>query len=48
MERGTVYCVYAFLERYSAFIDKIREIHPDALIYIESIMPVTKEKSESE
>ena len=36
-----------FLKRYSDFIDKIREVHPDALVYIESIMPVTKEKSET-
>ncbi len=36
-----------FLERYSKFIDSIREVHPEALVYIESIMPVTKEKSES-
>jgi len=36
-----------FLKRYSDFIDKIREVHPNALVYIESIMPVTKEKSET-
>ena len=37
----------AFLERYSKFIDEIRKVHPDVLVYIESIMPVTKEKSET-
>ncbi len=36
-----------FLERYSHFIDKVRERHPGVLIYIESIMPVTKKTSET-
>ncbi len=36
-----------FLQRYEKFIDDIREVHPDVLVYIESIMPVTKEKSDS-
>ena len=36
-----------FLQRYEKFIDDIRAVHPDVLVYIESIMPVTKEKSET-
>ncbi len=37
----------SYLERYSAFIDKIREKFPNTIVYIESIMPVTKHYSES-
>ncbi len=30
-----------FIARYSAFIDKVREYHPHAVVYIQSIMPVS-------
>ncbi len=36
-----------FTARYSAFIDKVREYHPDAVVYIQSIMPVSKTFSDS-
>lgn len=37
----------SFIERYSQFIDNVREKFPNVIIYIESIMPVTKETSET-
>ena len=37
----------SFMERYSQFIDKVREKFPDVIVYIESIMPVTKETSQT-
>ncbi len=36
----------SFIKRYSEFIDTVREKFPDVLIYIESILPVTKETSD--
>lgn len=33
-----------FAEHYGKLIDRIREIRPDAVIYIEGILPVTEEK----
>lgn len=48
---GTNEIVYddpdGFITRYGEFIDKIREKFPNAMIYIESIMPVTKDYSNS-
>lgn len=35
-----------YIKHYGALIDRIREIQPDAVIYIESIMPVTKTKDD--
>lgn len=37
-----------FIEKYALIIDKIREINPDAIIYIQSILPVSEEKSSSD
>ena len=37
----------SFMERYSQFIDKVREKFPNVIVYIESIMPVTKETSQT-
>ena len=37
-----------FQEYYGRIIDRIREINPDAIIYIESILPVSAEKSEKD
>lgn len=31
-----------FIERYASFLDDVRELQPDALIYVQSILPVTK------
>lgn len=46
-ELGWVYgSVYQ--EYYGRIIDAIREINPDAVIYIQSILPVSAEKSESD
>lgn len=36
-----------FTERYSSFIDKVRQHHPDAVVYILSIMPISKNFSET-
>lgn len=44
----------AFLEEedmmgfYGEFIDAVQQQHPDALVYVQSILPVTAEKSEDE
>lgn len=46
-ELGTANTDY-FVRHYSAAIDKIRELEPDALVFVESIFPVTKEKSDSD
>ena len=37
-----------FIEYYGQLIDTIREKQPDAVIYIQTIIPVTREKSESD
>lgn len=37
-----------FAERYSQVIGRIRELQPDAVIYIEGIMRVTKKKSDTD
>lgn len=37
-----------FKDNYVKIIDKIREINPDAQIYVQSILPVTKKKSNSD
>ena len=36
-----------YLERYSLFIDTVRKRFPDVIVYIQSIMPVTKHTSET-
>lgn len=36
-----------FIQRYSAFIDKVREHHPDCVVYIQSIMPISSSFSQS-
>ena len=33
-----------FAKRYGNFIDKVREKFPDVIVYIQSILPITKEK----
>lgn len=43
-ETGWVYDSI-FIEKYGEIIDAIREINPDAVIYVESILPVTSEVS---
>lgn len=35
-----------FAERYGQVIDKVRQIQPDATIYVQSILPITKERSD--
>lgn len=37
-----------FMKYYAEFINEVKAQHPDAIIYIQSIMPVTKEKEESD
>ena len=37
-----------FIERYSSFLDDVRELQPDALIYVQSILPVTSSKEKSD
>ena len=37
-----------FIEEYQKLIDKIKEINPDGIIYIESILPVSKLKSDND
>jgi len=46
-ELGWVYSDI-FIEKYSELIDKVREVNPDVKIYIQSILPVTEEKSNSD
>lgn len=46
-ELGWVYSDI-FIEKYSMLIDKIKEVNPDAVIYVQSILPVTEEKSNSD
>ena len=36
-----------FISKYSILIDRIREIQPGAVIYLQSMTPVTKEQSDS-
>ncbi len=36
-----------FIARYGSLLDGIREAVPDAVIYVQSILPVSKEKSDS-
>ncbi len=36
-----------FIKRYSDFIDKVRQYHPNAVVYIQSIMPISKNFSET-
>lgn len=36
-----------FIDAYGEVIEKIRELQPDAIFYVQSIMPVTREKSAS-
>lgn len=35
-----------YIDGYSKIIDTLREANPDAIIYVQSILPVTKEKSD--
>ncbi|MDD2955794.1 MAG: GDSL-type esterase/lipase family protein [Oscillospiraceae bacterium] len=37
-----------FISSYEAFIDQVKEQHPDAVIYIQSILPVTKSKQDGD
>lgn len=36
-----------FIEKYGDIIDEMREISPDATVYVQSILPVSREKSEN-
>lgn len=45
-ETGWVYD-NIFIEKYGEIIDGIREINPDAVIYVQSILPVSREVSET-
>lgn len=36
----------AFIDYYTQIIERLKEDHPDAIIYVQSILPVTKEKSD--
>jgi len=36
-----------FIEKYSAILDAIREINPDAIIYVQEIMPVSQNVSDT-
>lgn len=46
-EMGTGDTAY-FVRHYSSALEKIRALQPDAILYIESILPVTAEKSEAD
>ena len=46
-EMGTGDTAY-FVRHYSSALKKIRALQPDAILYIESILPVTAEKSETD
>lgn len=37
-----------FIEKYEQIIDTLREINPNVTIYVQSILPVTKEKSDND
>ena len=37
-----------FIEDYKTFIDSVREIQPDATIYVENILPVSKKLSDED
>lgn len=37
-----------YVEKYGQLIDKVKELAPEATIYIQSVLPVTKEKSDSD
>lgn len=45
MGRGTI---DSFMQAYEASVRKIEELQPDAIIYVQGIMRVTKEKSDSD
>lgn len=45
MGRGTV---DSFMEAYSASVQRFRELQPDAVIYVQAIMHVAKEKSDAD
>lgn len=45
MGRGTV---DSFMEAYAASVWRFRELQPDAIIYVQAIMHVTKEKSDAD
>ena len=44
----TIYKRIAFIEDYKTFIDSVREIQPDATIYVENILPVSKKLSDED
>ncbi len=37
-----------FVEKYGELIDALRKINPDVMIYVQSILPVTQEKSDTD
>lgn len=39
---------YLFIEAYQEFIDAVREIEPDAVIYVQNILPVSKALSDED
>ncbi|MCI8553334.1 MAG: hypothetical protein HFJ80_00105 [Clostridiales bacterium] len=36
-----------FVEKYAQLIDRVRELQPEAIIYIQSVLPVSRQKSDS-
>lgn len=38
----------SFIEHYGEFIDLVKEQHPDAVVYVQSILPVTKTKQDGD
>jgi lysophospholipase L1-like esterase len=38
----------SFIGYYTQIIERLKEDHPDAIIYVQSILPVTKERSDSD
>ena len=45
MGRGTL---EGFMERYTQSVEKMKQLQPEAIIYVQAIMKVTKEKSDSD
>lgn len=42
---GSVYSV--LIKNYASLLEQIKQLFPDAIIFVQSVLPVTKEKSES-
>ena len=46
-ELGWVY-EKVFIQKYGEVVDKVKELQPDAKVYVQSILPVTKAKSDGD